>query len=118
MLTTRYVTGAPNWLDVGTPDLDGATSFYGGLFGWRFRSAGPEAGGYGFFELDGRIVAGGMRTTEEQGPPSWTVYFRAPDARAAAPAAHEGPRGGGGEARVGIVGGPHGEILKKRDAAR
>ncbi|MBQ0966897.1 MULTISPECIES: VOC family protein [Streptomyces] len=84
MLTTRFVTGAPNWLDVGTPDLDGATSFYGALFGWRFRSAGPEAGGYGFFELDGRIVAGGMGTTEEQGPPSWTVYFQAPDAHAAA----------------------------------
>ncbi|MCM1940875.1 VOC family protein [Streptomyces sp. G3] len=93
MLTTRYVTGAPNWLDVGTPDLDGATSFYGGLFGWRFRSAGPEAGGYGFFELDGRIVAGGMRTTEEQGPPSWTVYFQAPDAGAAAKASEEA-RGG------------------------
>ncbi|MET9825374.1 VOC family protein [Streptomyces sp. NPDC006349] len=86
MLTTRFVTGAPNWLDVGTSDLDGATSFYGGLFGWRFRSAGPEAGGYGFFELDGRIVAGGMRTTAEQGPPSWTVYFQVPDARSAAEA--------------------------------
>ncbi|MFG3106794.1 VOC family protein [Streptomyces tendae] len=95
MLTTRFVTGAPNWLDVGTPDLDGATSFYGGLFGWRFRSAGPEAGGYGFFELDGRIVAGGMGTTEEQGPPSWTVYFKAPDAQATA--------GASGEAHGGVL---------------
>ncbi|MFJ5280821.1 VOC family protein [Streptomyces parvulus] len=89
MLTTRYVTGAPNWVDVGASDLDRATAFYGGLFGWRFRSAGPEAGGYGFFELDGRIAAGGMRTTAEQGPPSWTVYFQAPDARAAAQASGE-----------------------------
>ncbi|MYU23972.1 VOC family protein [Streptomyces sp. SID8352] len=86
MLTTRFVTGAPNWIDVGTTDIDGATSFYGGLFGWRFRSAGPEAGGYGFFERDGRIAAGGMQTGPEQGPPSWTVYFRSPDARAAAAA--------------------------------
>ncbi|WP_077801754.1 VOC family protein [Streptomyces sp. JHA26] len=86
MLTTRFVTGAPNWTDVGTSDIDGAASFYGGLFGWRFRSAGPEAGGYGFFELDGRIVAGGARTTPEQGPPSWTVYFQVPDAEAAAKA--------------------------------
>ncbi|CAL9383790.1 Putative glyoxylase CFP32 [Streptomyces sp. enrichment culture] len=89
MLTTRFVDGAPNWIDVGTPDLDGAVSFYGGLFGWRFRSAGPEAGGYGFFQLDGRTVAGGMRTTPEQGPPSWTVYFRSPDAQAAADAAEQ-----------------------------
>ncbi|MFH8973655.1 VOC family protein [Streptomyces sp. NPDC017890] len=93
MLTTRFVTGAPNWIDVGAPDIDGATSFYGGLLGWRFRSAGPKAGGYGFFELDGRIVAGGMRTAPEQGPPSWTVYFQAPDAQAAAKASEQA-RGG------------------------
>ncbi|AQS71837.1 VOC family protein [Streptomyces pactum] len=93
MLTTRYVTGAPNWVDVGTSDIDGTTSFYGELFGWRFRSAGPEAGGYGFFELDGRIVAGGRETTPEQGPPSWTVYFQTPDAQAAAKTSEQS-RGG------------------------
>ncbi|MFE0801047.1 VOC family protein [Streptomyces sp. NPDC058812] len=93
MLTTRFVTGAPNWIDVGASDIGGAASFYGGLFGWRFRSAGPEAGGYGFFELDGRIVAGGMRTTPEQGPSSWTVYFQTPDAEAAAKASEQA-RGG------------------------
>ncbi|MER6629861.1 VOC family protein [Streptomyces sp. NPDC000987] len=89
MLTTRFVTGAPNWLDISTPDIDGAVSFYGGLFGWRFRPAGPEAGGYGFFQLDGRTVAGGMQVTAEQGPPSWRVYFRSPDAEATAKAAEQ-----------------------------
>ncbi|AKZ59412.1 Hydroxylase [Streptomyces ambofaciens ATCC 23877] len=93
MLTTRYVTGAPNWIEVGTSDVDGATSFYGGLFGWRFRPAGPEAGGYGFFELDGRSVAGARRTAPEQGPPSWTVYFQTHDAAATAEAS-ERARGG------------------------
>ncbi|MFE5396033.1 VOC family protein [Streptomyces sp. NPDC056568] len=93
MLTTRYVTGAPNWIDVATSDLDGAASFYGGLFGWRFRPAGPGAGGYGFFERDGRIVAGGTRPAPEQGPPSWTVYFQSHDAAAAAEAS-ERARGG------------------------
>ncbi|MET9759044.1 VOC family protein [Streptomyces sp. NPDC006372] len=89
MLTTRYVTGAPNWIDLGTPDIDGAASFYGGLFGWRFQPGGPEVGGYGLFQLGGRTVAGGMRTTPEQGPPSWTVYFQAPDADATAKAAEQ-----------------------------
>ncbi|MET8948075.1 VOC family protein [Streptomyces sp. NPDC004542] len=84
MLSTRFVDGAPNWIDVGTPDIDGAVSFYGSLFGWRFRSAGPEAGDYGFFQLDGRTVAGGMRTPPEQGPPSWTVYFQSSGAQATA----------------------------------
>ncbi|MEU6594686.1 VOC family protein [Streptomyces sp. NPDC046881] len=89
MLTTRFVNGAPNWIDVGSPDIDGATAFYGGLFGWEFRSAGPDAGGYGFFQLDGRTVAGGMQTGPGQGPPAWTVYFQSEDARATAEAAEQ-----------------------------
>ncbi|GAA3149188.1 VOC family protein [Streptomyces rameus] len=87
MLTTRFVDGAPNWIDVAGPDIDGAAAFYGALFGWRFRSAGPDAGGYGFFQLDGRTVAGGMPAGPGQGPPAWTVYFRSEDARATAEAA-------------------------------
>ncbi|MFS4096547.1 VOC family protein [Streptomyces sp. AF1A] len=89
MLTTRFVNGAPNWLDITTPDIDGALSFYGGLFGWRFQSAGPDAGGYGFFQLDGRTVAGGVQTGSEQGPPAWTVYFQSEDAQATAKAAEQ-----------------------------
>jgi predicted enzyme related to lactoylglutathione lyase len=89
MLTTRFVNGAPNWIDVGTSDIDGAISFYGGLFGWRFQSAGPDSGGYGFFQLDGKTAAGGMQTTPEQGPPSWTVYFQTGDAEATAKAAEQ-----------------------------
>ena len=89
MLTTRFVPGAPNWLDIGTPDIEGAISFYGGLFGWQFQSAGPEAGGYGFFQLDGKTAAGGMQTTPEQGPPSWTVYFESLDAEGTTKAAEQ-----------------------------
>lgn len=86
MLTTRFVQGAPNWVDVGTSDIEGATAFYRALFGWEFQSAGPEAGGYGFFRLDGRTAAAGMQTTAEQGPPAWTVYFQSGDADATAEA--------------------------------
>ncbi|MFE6282036.1 VOC family protein [Streptomyces sp. NPDC057877] len=89
MLTTRFVGGAPNWLEVGSPDLEGAVDFYRGLFGWGFRSAGPEAGGYGFFQLDGRTVAAGTRTAPDQGPPSWTAYFHSGDAQATAKAVEE-----------------------------
>ncbi|MCX5323052.1 VOC family protein [Streptomyces sp. NBC_00120] len=80
MLSTTYVPGAPNWLDLGVPDMDAAAAFYGGVFGWTFQSAGPEGGGYGFFQLDGKSVAAAGPLTEEGASPSWTVYFSTPDA--------------------------------------
>jgi uncharacterized protein len=89
MLTTRFTDGSPNWLDLGTPDLDAAERFYQGLLGWSFVSAGPEAGGYGMFQLDGRTAAGGMTVTPDQGPPGWNVYFRTPDADATAASVRE-----------------------------
>ncbi|MFH8348962.1 VOC family protein [Streptomyces sp. NPDC018045] len=84
MLTTRYVPGAPNWLDLGAPDIDAAAAFYGDVFGWTFRSAGPDAGGYGFFQLDGKTVAGAGPLTEEGASPAWTVHFHSPDVDALA----------------------------------
>ncbi|MCM3299257.1 VOC family protein [Streptomyces pseudogriseolus] len=86
MLTTRFVDGAPCWIDVATPDPDGTASFYRELFGWSYRSAGPEGGGYGFLERAGRIVAGCAPLTGGQDPTAWTVYFRSADADATADA--------------------------------
>ncbi len=115
MLTTRFVNGAPNWLDVGTPDIDGAISFYGGLFGWQFQSAGPDAGGYGFFQLSGRTAAGAMQTTPEQGPPAWTVYFQSPGAEATSKTAEQAggsvffqPMDVMGEGHMAVLGDPAG----------
>ncbi|MFF6994678.1 VOC family protein [Streptomyces sp. NPDC008313] len=116
MLTTRFVTGAPNWVDLGTSDMDGAQSFYGALFGWTFRSAGPDAGGYGFFQLDGKTVAGGMQSTGEQGPPSWTVHFQSPDAEATAASA-EKARGAVLAPPMDVMGEGHLAILADRAGA-
>ncbi|MET9885718.1 VOC family protein [Streptomyces sp. NPDC006430] len=84
MLTTDYKEGSPNWVDLGTPDTDGAAGFYATLFGWDYRPGGEDVGGYGMFRLDGRTVAGGMAVTAEQGPSTWTVYFQSTDADACA----------------------------------
>ncbi|TSB19769.1 VOC family protein [Streptomyces benahoarensis] len=84
MLTTDYVPGTPNWIDLGATDTDAAVAFYSAVFGWTFRSAGPEAGGYGFFQLDGRTVGAIGPLTEEGATPSWTVYFHTADADATA----------------------------------
>ncbi|MFG2227547.1 VOC family protein [Streptomyces sp. NPDC048644] len=82
MLTTDYVPGTPNWLDLGAPDTEAAAGFYTTVFGWTFQSAGPDAGGYGFFQLNGRTVGGIGPLTETGASSAWTVYFQTPDADA------------------------------------
>ncbi|MFD5103150.1 VOC family protein [Streptomyces albidochromogenes] len=89
MLSTDFVTGSPNWLDLGSPDTAGAAAFYGSVFRWDFLSAGPEAGGYGFFQLDGETVAALGPLTEEGASSAWTVYFQTPDADATVRAAEQ-----------------------------
>ncbi|MFI8961653.1 VOC family protein [Streptomyces sp. NPDC053493] len=89
MLGTDFTSGSPCWLDLGSPDTDAAAAFYGRVFGWDFASAGPEAGGYGFFQQGGRTVAALGPLTESGASSAWTVYFRTPDAEATAHAAEE-----------------------------
>lgn len=89
MLTTTFDPGAPNWLDLGARDIEAAAPFYNGLFGWTFQSAGPDAGGYGMFQLDGKTVAGLGPLTEEGANPAWTVYFMTQDADATVKAAEQ-----------------------------
>lgn len=119
MLTTRFVDGAPCWIDVAAPDPEGAASFYRALFGWSYRSAGPEGGGYGFLERAGRIVGGCAPLTGDRGPAAWTVYFRTSDADATAEAVRRarGACGPAGHRRgAGQVGGPRrpdGRLLRR-----
>lgn len=80
MLTTDYRPGAPIWLDLGSPDTRASADFYTALFGWSAESAGPEAGDYGLFRLDGRTVAALGPLVDEGSLPTWTVYFATPDA--------------------------------------
>ncbi|MGW1075097.1 VOC family protein [Streptomyces sp. NPDC002537] len=96
MLSTDFATGSPNWLDLGSPDTAAAAAFYGAVFGWDLQSAGPDAGGYGFFQKDGKTVAGLGPLMEEGASPAWTVYFQTPDADATAKAVEQG----GGTVRV------------------
>ncbi|MEV0318462.1 VOC family protein [Streptomyces sp. NPDC050658] len=89
MLNTRFVTGAPVWVDLGTPDLESAHAFYRALFGWEFLSGGEEFGGYGMYQAGGQTVAGAMTVPAEEAPPSWTLYFRTPDADATSKAVEQ-----------------------------
>lgn len=96
MLGTDFRTGSPNWIDLGTPDTAAAVRFYGNVLDWDYVSAGPDAGGYGFFQVDGKTVAALGPLTEEGASSAWTVYFNTPDIQAAAKAVESG----GGRVRM------------------
>lgn len=87
MLTTDFVPGAPNWIDLGSPDVAAAADFYGRVLGWTHVPLGPEAGGYGFFGYEGRTVAAIGPLSEPGAASAWTIYFASPDAEAVTRAA-------------------------------
>jgi predicted enzyme related to lactoylglutathione lyase len=73
MEVDTYENGVPSWVDLGTPDITQARSFYGDLFGWDIQEGPPEAGGYSIAHLRGKSVAG-LGPQQNPGPPYWTVY--------------------------------------------
>ncbi|MBD0741079.1 VOC family protein [Streptomyces sp. CBMA152] len=84
MLGTDFRTGSPNWIDLGSPDTTRAAAFYGAVFGWQFASAGPEAGGYGFFQLGGKTVGALGPLSEDGAKSAWTTYFQSDDIQSTA----------------------------------
>jgi len=80
-------------VDLNARDPDAARVFYSGLFGWTGEFAGRagEAGPYERFFLDGLLVAGMGRMSDEMrdggSPSAWVSYIRVDDAAAVAAAA-------------------------------
>ncbi len=79
-----YSPGTPSWVDIGT-DVAAAQAFYCPLMGWEAVAAGPEeaTGGYGFFTLRGRLVAG-YGPQQNPGPPYWSTFVSVADTGAVA----------------------------------
>lgn len=88
---TSYAPGTPCWVDLATPDLDAAESFYRELFGWEIPelSNSAEMGGYRRAKLRGRDVAGAMPLMQEGQPPAWSTYISVDDADVIARAIQE-----------------------------
>ncbi len=78
----RYDLGVPSWVDLGTPDLPGARTFYGALFGWETPEGPAEAGGYTVCMRNGKAVAG-LGPQMNPGPPAWMMYVNVDGADAA-----------------------------------
>jgi predicted enzyme related to lactoylglutathione lyase len=83
---TSYVPGTPCWVDLGTPDIEGAARFYGGLFGWSVPEgeSSEQTGGYRQAMLRDKPVAGVMPLMQEGQPPAWSTYVSVEDADATA----------------------------------
>jgi uncharacterized protein len=88
---SAYDPGTPSWVDLGTSDPGAAKRFYGSLFGWEAEDAGPpeETGGYAFFMLDGKRIAGVSGLMSEQQPVAWATYVSTDDADAVTARARE-----------------------------
>jgi uncharacterized protein len=76
---TAPTPGVPNWVDLGTADLDGAKRFYTELFGWSAHVSGDEYGGYTVFNLNGRPAAGAGPLFGAGQPTAWSTYIATAD---------------------------------------
>ena len=81
---TSYTPGTPCWIDLATPDVEGAAAFYGGLFGWEIPELpnSAEMGGYRRAKKNGKDVAGVMPLMQEGQPPAWGTHVSVTDAEA------------------------------------
>lgn len=86
---TGYEPGTPSWVDLSTPDPEGAKRFYGGLFGWEGEDVHPGEGmTYTILSLDGDPIGGLFEqpaASRHAGAPAhWINYVSVQDADEAA----------------------------------
>ena len=80
--------GEASWHELMTTDWQAAMKFYQDVFGWQPSEAmdmGPE-GKYQMFNRPHGMIGGLMNKPKEMAnvPPNWLIYFRVPEADAAA----------------------------------
>ena len=88
----KYDNGTPSFVDLTTPDVDGAKAFYAALFGWEYEDNPTDTDSvYTMASKDGKNVAGIFELTPEMAeggmPPCWNHYITVDDVDAAAKAA-------------------------------
>jgi predicted enzyme related to lactoylglutathione lyase len=82
--------GTVCWADLSTPDVESASKFYSGLFGWVI-SGGDDPSGYLHIKNGDAFIGGvppaAMRNP--QAPPHWMLYFYVSDCDSVAAKAQE-----------------------------
>lgn len=78
-MTTQTIPrshGAFTWMDLATPDLEGAKRFYHRVFGWEFLDLGAEVMHYHYALAQGRPAAGlGPSQPDSAMPTAWTIFL-------------------------------------------
>jgi len=82
MADNHVPPGTPNWVDLGSPDIDGSVAFYGRVLGWTADEGSPEFGGYRMLRSGGKQVAGVGPLMDPGQPSAWTTYVGVADASA------------------------------------
>ncbi|WP_426515753.1 VOC family protein [Diaminobutyricibacter sp. McL0618] len=90
-----FPAGTPVWVDLQSPDPEGAVAFYRDLFGWEVVPPTAEMGGYSVASIGGTPVTAigplPPMIAEAGGRSTWTTYFVVDDiGRAASAATDEG----------------------------
>lgn len=111
-----YKPGMFCWADLGTTDLEVASSFYGDVFGWESDGGTP----FRMFTLKDRLVAAIYDNTQQGGglPSVWLPYVSVEDADDGAAKAQDlggkvlmGARDISDAGRMGLIESPTGEIF-------
>jgi predicted enzyme related to lactoylglutathione lyase len=70
----RALAGSVSWFEVGTPNLEAAKAFYGGMFGWSFTADESSGGAYQIVTTgDGHPIHGGLFDSTDRAP-SYAVF--------------------------------------------
>jgi uncharacterized protein len=91
---SQYAPGTFSWVDLATPDPDGAKGFYAALLGWQTEDMPmPDGGAYSMQRVDGHDVAAIAPQPQAQRdagmPAVWQSYVTVDSADAAATRAAE-----------------------------
>lgn len=111
--------GTIDWVDLNTPDVEVAVTFYSRVLGWTYETSSTAMGTYHVARVGGHDAAGLMASPPDTGGPAmWTVFVRvAAAAETVAAAVNAGgtvlaePFDIPGGARVAVVADPAGAVL-------
>jgi predicted enzyme related to lactoylglutathione lyase len=80
-MITASTLNVPNWVDLSTPHVSGAITFYTQLLGWTFELTSTPMGEYHVAKLGEREVGGLMAQAPEQSgtQPTWTMFIHVAD---------------------------------------